>query len=119
VWLLLSDWCNFGGIPLAVEIPCSWVELASGAPDSRYPHFAKAQGVGAGPDTWGKKTAMWAFPHKAKVLYEYLITPVKLMGLALFLLACVRTFQEGLQCFWLRTHVYNSSYKLVSLPKMK
>jgi hypothetical protein len=45
---LLSDWCNFGGIPLAVEIPCSWVELANGSPDSHFPHSARAQGVGAG-----------------------------------------------------------------------
>jgi hypothetical protein len=30
-----------------VEIPCSWVEPASGAPDGRFPHSARAQGVGA------------------------------------------------------------------------
>jgi hypothetical protein len=57
VWLLLSDWCNFSRILLAVEIPCSWVEPASGAPDGRFPHSARAQGVGA-----RGKTAMWEFP---------------------------------------------------------
>jgi hypothetical protein len=34
--MLLFHWCNFGGIPRAVEIPCSWVEPASGAPDGRF-----------------------------------------------------------------------------------
>jgi hypothetical protein len=57
---LLSDWCNFSGIPLAVEIPYSWVEPVSGVPDGRFKHSARVQGVGAGLDSWGK-TAMWAF----------------------------------------------------------
>jgi hypothetical protein len=39
VWSLLSGWCNFGGIPLAVEIPCSWLEQTSGAPDGCFPHL--------------------------------------------------------------------------------
>jgi hypothetical protein len=62
VLLLLSDWSNFGGIPLVVDIPCSWLEPASGAPDGRFKHSARAQGVGAGLASRGK-TAMWEFPH--------------------------------------------------------
>jgi hypothetical protein len=67
VLLLLSNWRNVGGIPLAVEIPSSWVEPASSAPDSHFPHSARMQGVGAGPPARGK-TAMREFPHTSKNL---------------------------------------------------
>jgi hypothetical protein len=62
VWSLLSDWCNFGGIPLAVEIPCSWVEPASGSPDGRFPHSARTQGVGHWPTRSGENRYV-AVPH--------------------------------------------------------
>jgi hypothetical protein len=57
VCLPLRDWCSSGWISLAVEIPGSLLELASGAPAGRFPHSARAQGVGSGPAARGK-TAM-------------------------------------------------------------